>query len=173
MKSLILVKDIGRSAKPEGDTGIWGGHPKVPAETSFMPWTSSLSSSLIPKRQLLIIKRELLIIKRQLLTIKRELLIIKVFPLGPISSFCSLRASPEDGKVLGSPEPRGGDPGDQHTLRASLPCPAVPSHLQRNKPGAFSLSWETMKFCVQRNLWRKPELSTRRASRGGIKILLY
>lgn len=46
MKSLILVKDIGRFAKPEGDTGIWGGHPKVPVATSFLPWTWSFFSFL-------------------------------------------------------------------------------------------------------------------------------
>lgn len=68
IKSLILVKDVGRFAKPEGDTGIWGGYPQVPAPPSFMPWSSSLSCSLIPKSQQLI---------------------IKVFPLGQISSFSS------------------------------------------------------------------------------------
>lgn len=75
----------------------------------------------------------------------------------------------------GPPHPRRDGPGDQHTLRASLPCPAASSHLQR--PGGFCLSWEIIKFCVWRALlalqsnlqWRPELLSTRRASKGGIK----
>lgn len=86
------MKDTGRFAKPEGNTGIWGGHPKVSVATSFTPWSSSLSSSLIPKRQQLV---------------------MKVFLLGQISSFCSgsegsTQGCPRDGKVLvlGSTSPR-------------------------------------------------------------------
>lgn len=76
---------------------------------------------------------------------------------------------------MGPPHPRRDYPGAQHTLRASLRCPAASSHLQRM--GGFCLSWEMMKFCVwrallalQSNLQRRSELlSTRRASKGGIE----
>lgn len=76
---------------------------------------------------------------------------------------------------MGPPHPRRDYPGAQHTLRASLRCPAASSHLQRVR--GFCLSWEMMKFCVwrallalQSNLQRRSELlSTRRASKGGIE----
>lgn len=149
---MILVKDIGRFAKPEGNAGIWGGHPKVPAATSFMPWSSSLGSSLVPKRQQLI---------------------IKVFPLGHISWFCHDSGGwhprmPQswEGAGAGSTSPKerwNRGPAHPESITA---LPSCFSHLQR--PGGLSLPWEIMKFCVwrallalQSNLWRKPELSTR------------